>query len=435
MVHSYTASAKKKWLPNRGHFVHVHDRQKMKVGHPSRSFHLPLQTLTPPKLPIDWTKGATLSYPMNGNDQYGDCMESAACHIDNTWTGNTGTESVFDQNALIQQYLAASGGDNGLDEQTLLSSCWKPGLAGVSAATYVDVLDIDVTNSTLVQFAIQNFGAVLFMLDVPDEWLNGFNTGVVWDAPAVADQNNGHGVAWAGVDGNGNYRLLTWGTWCWITPNGVKSCDPSGFVVFSLRWFNSQGVAPNGLTYDQLATLWVQCGGNPLPPNPFVQPPSPPPAPPPAPPVPPSPPSPPPGPPSPPSPPAPPEPPPLPVSLLMQQIDQWFASVEAAVQGSPLEQEILVDLQNTVDSSLPTLLSAFEATLWSYFMGQLSVRLESTPLGRLVKNSVLERFTTALGDKAPPPGTFITFFQSLLQMAPQIISVIQSITQLFQPKQ
>src|SRR5579872_1086756 len=196
-----TATTKRVWLPHHGHFVHFHDRQKMKAGHPTRKMQLrgPIPT---PSLPIDWAK--SLSFPMDGNDQYGDCMYAAACHADNTFTGNNGQESTFDLQAIIQNYIRLSGGDNGLDEGTLISG-WKGGLANVVDAKILDALDIDPTNPQLVQTAIYLFGGVLFMLDVPDAWINSFKPGGVWDAPARADRNNGHGVWWNGVDAGGRY--------------------------------------------------------------------------------------------------------------------------------------------------------------------------------------------------------------------------------------
>lgn len=269
MTEPYTG-AKRVFIPLRKHHTHFTDRQRMKHGHPIRRFKAP--PLPAPALPIDWAK--TLDFPMDGNDQYGDCMYAAACHADGTFTGNAGTESVFDQAVLIKDYLALSGGDNGLSEGMILGE-WKNGLVSTPAANILDALDIDPTDAALVQSAIYLFGGLLFMLDVPDTWVQNFNTGAVWDAPAVADQNNGHGIWWNGVDAQGRYKLQTWGTYGWITPAGVAVCDPTAFIVFSLRWFNAAGVAPNGMTYDQLAALWVQCGGAALPPSPFVPTPTP----------------------------------------------------------------------------------------------------------------------------------------------------------------
>lgn len=398
-------------LPKRGHFAHFHDRQAMKKGRVGRSFRLP-PGLPAPTLPIDWTKNNTLTFPMDGNDQYGDCMYAAACHGDNTFTGNAGTESVFDLQTIIRDYLTLSGGDNGLDEG-MIADEWKTGLAGIKKASILDVLDIDPTNPQLVQVAIHLFGGQLFMLDVPDAWVKEFDTGVVWDAPAKADQNNGHGIWWNGVDQGGKYKFQSWGTYGWITPAGVQVCDPSAFVVFSLRWFNAQGIAPNGMTYDQLAALWVQAGGNALPPSPFAPPtPAPTPAPrptptPPSPPVPvpprPTPPAPQPQPAPPPAPrPTPPAPTPLPVPV---------ATIEQLVE------EVIADLFADLDALAGKVslvdLSAF------LLRPQLRTRL-LTMAGRAQKLPLAPK-------KALPPGSILTVIQTLIQDSPEIIADVEAI--------
>ena len=249
-------------LPKLGIDVFYQDRQLMKKGAPPRQM---LLTGSYPAihLPIDWTKNNTLSFPIDGNNVYGDCMYAAACHADNTFTGNTGAESLFNSNTIIQDYLQLSGGDNGLNEGQIVGA-WQSGLANNPSANILGVLNLDPNNAATMQAAIYFFGGVFFMLAVPDVWHNSFSTGSVWDAPATADPSNGHGVWWNGVATNGNYKLQTWGTYGWITPSGVRVCDPSCFVVFSKRWFNSQGVAPNGMTFDQLAALWEQFGGAPI---------------------------------------------------------------------------------------------------------------------------------------------------------------------------
>jgi hypothetical protein len=262
----YTATTKRVWLPKLHRFAHFKDRHAMKIGHPTRRFRL-TGSYPAVSLPIDWTKNNTLSFPVYGNDQYGDCMYAAACHGDNTFTGNIGSESSFDLNTIVQDYLQLSGGDNGLNEGQIVGA-WKQGLANNTAASIIDALELDPNDAPSMQAAIYFFGGILFMLDVPDAWYNSFTTGAIWDAPATGDASNGHGVWWNGVDNNGNYKLQTWGTYGWITPAGVADCDPTCFVVFSSRWFNPQGIAPNGLSYSQLAALWTQFGGNPLPASP-----------------------------------------------------------------------------------------------------------------------------------------------------------------------
>jgi hypothetical protein len=265
-------------LPD-GRIVTFTDRFSMRRGHTPRRMKLTLNMLQlpPVTLPVDWTKNWSLQFPIDLNDQLGDCMYAAGCHIDNAWTGNVGTESSFDLTAMKKCYEQLSGGDNGLDEGSLVQG-WQKGLCNVAAANIIDHLDIDTTNVQLMQTGIYLFGGVLFMLAVPDSWISNFNSsgGSVWDAPAKADERNGHGVALVGVDANGRYRLLTWGSFAWLTTAGLKVCDPSGFIPFSLRWFNAQGYAPNGLHYTELAPLWVAMGGDPLPPSTFPPPTQPP---------------------------------------------------------------------------------------------------------------------------------------------------------------
>jgi hypothetical protein len=249
-------------LPQLKRFASFTDRQAMKVGHPTKHLHMPPTPLPAPKLPIDWAK--TLSFPIEGNDIYGDCMLAAAEHGDNTFTGDTGKESDFDAALTVQHYLALSGGNNGLNAGQIISA-WEGGLPGVPEAKILEALDIDTTDAKLVQAAIWLFGGLFFTLDIPENWYTTFTAGGVWDAPATADSNNGHGVWWNGVNTQGNYHLQTWGTYGWITPAGVADCDPAGFVVFSTRWFDSHGKAPNGLSYNELAAYWAQMGGRTLP--------------------------------------------------------------------------------------------------------------------------------------------------------------------------
>jgi len=222
-------------------------------------------------LPLDWTKGQTLTVPILGNDSAGDCMYCAAVHTDQVFTGNVGIEATYDTNTVLQYYRKLSHGDNGLDESQITGE-WHTGLCGNPQAAILDSLDIDPTNATLCQSAIALFGHVFFMLSVPSKWIQNAAAGAVWDAPARPNPMNGHGTMWAGVDAKGRYALATWGFWLWLTPAGVSQCDPSAFVVFSKRWFNADGFAPNGLHYDQLAELWQEAGGKALPTGGFPSP-------------------------------------------------------------------------------------------------------------------------------------------------------------------
>jgi len=269
-----TGTAHKKYLKKFGRWVHFQHRDTMRKRQPHPRAILP--TVPATALPVDCTGSGTVLVPMDGNDTLGDCMEAMACHVDGIWTfgrGQSGwTESVFSLTALESQYETASGGDNGLDEPTLLTRCWAPGLAGQSAATYDDSLDVDVTNVPLTQYVIDQFFHVCMMWSVPDDFLDDFVPGGVWPFAGTPDPANGHGTpltdiggpndAVGGVSVKGFYRLVTWGGWVWVSPAFVASVDPTCFAVFSRRQFNAAGFDAHGRHVSTQAAAWVALGGN-----------------------------------------------------------------------------------------------------------------------------------------------------------------------------
>jgi hypothetical protein len=272
-----TATTQKKYLNKVGRWVHFQHRDTMRQRMPHPSARLAAAVVPATTIPVDCTGNGTVLLPMDGNDTLGDCMEAMACHVDNIWTFGRGeagwTESSFALSALESQYESASGGDNGLDEPTLLTKCWAPGLAGQAAATYDDSLDVDVTNVQLTQYLIDQFFHVCMMWSVPDDFLNGFSPGGVWAEADTPDPNNGHGTPLTDIGGpndtvggvniSGFYRLVTWGAWVWVSPAFVASVDPACFVVFSRRQFNAAGYDAHGRHVSTQAAAWVALGGNP----------------------------------------------------------------------------------------------------------------------------------------------------------------------------
>jgi|HubBroStandDraft_6_1064221.scaffolds.fasta_scaffold368480_2 hypothetical protein len=272
-------SRTEKRLPKHGGITVVfHHRDTMRARHTHSKAELPGAERAVPAtiLPIDCTGNATVSVPIDLNQSLGDCMEAMACHVDNIWTFFRGlvgyVQSFFALPAIQSQYEAASGGDNGLDEPTLLTKCWAPGLASQTQATYDDSLDVDLTNPTLVQYCIDQFFHVCMMWSVPDAFLQNFVGGGVWAVAATPDPANGHGTPLSdiaapgtivsGTDIGGFYRLFTWGSWVWVSPAFIASVDPAGWVTFSRRQFNAQGYDAHGRHVTTQAAAWVALGGN-----------------------------------------------------------------------------------------------------------------------------------------------------------------------------
>ena len=252
-----TATCKRVYLPKLGHFAHFHDRHAMKRGHPQRSFSHSGRLAD-----------ADVADRLREVARLPDVRQRPArrLHVRRrrpTPTTPSPATPASNRRSTNRRWNATTNGSAAAttaSTRARLIDGWKAGIAGVAAASILDALDIDTTDPATMRAAIYLFGGVLFMLDVPDPWCKTAD-GDFWDVPARADRNNGHGTWINGVDAAGNYHLLTWGGYRKLTPAGLKACDPSGFVVFSLRWFNASGYAPNGLHYAQLAAMWTAAGG------------------------------------------------------------------------------------------------------------------------------------------------------------------------------
>lgn len=239
-----------------GHFVYFMDREKMRGKDRAIHFKVDHEKKHAITLPIDWAKN--IDFPMDLNDQLGDCYYAAGCHTDNTYAGNTGPPSVFSLSAIRSRYLTLSGGDNGLNDSDMQAEMMNRYLADVPAAKILSWANVDPTDAMATQLAIQKYGVVLFTFCVAPNWINSSDTGTVWDASSYRNNNNGHAVIFNGVDAKGNYKLQTWGTYVWITPAAVKVCQPGAWVAFSSRWFDPKtGYAPNGSHIVELAKQWT----------------------------------------------------------------------------------------------------------------------------------------------------------------------------------
>lgn len=252
--------------PTEGHFCFFMDRKSMWGADKTVHFKLEEGKFKAVTLPIDWAK--SFSFPTYLNDQYGDCYYAAGCHADNTWTANASTKSDFLLSSIKTRYFKLSGGDNGLNDSDMQGEMLNHGL-GVTAeevkAKIVSWANVDSNDANAMQSAIQKYGLVMFTFAVANNWINNSSTGSVWDSSTFRANNNGHAVLFNGVDTAGKYKLLTWGTYVWITPAGVKVCDPGAWVAFSTRWFNSAGYAPNGTHIVDLAKQWKTDTGKTIP--------------------------------------------------------------------------------------------------------------------------------------------------------------------------
>jgi hypothetical protein len=266
---------KRVFVPHAGrHFVLV-NREQLRFKAHKRQFRIPMyahagmqRSLVPPAT-FDW--GSKNDYPVFGNDQYGDCYYAAVCHAAQTFTGNASSECTFDVNTITQRYLQIAGGDNGLDDGTIMPE-WKSGIVGPNGPRKIlDEMTVDPNDDASTALAMWAFCGLIYTCSLLDSWLSNPQPGQTWDANGRPDPNAGHAILLTAKNSKGGYDLQTWGFKPPInlTPAGLKAADPELIVAFSLDMFDRNGYAPCGQSYDQLAALWVQCGGKALPPSPF----------------------------------------------------------------------------------------------------------------------------------------------------------------------
>jgi hypothetical protein len=254
-------------------FLHRSEMKRAVMSRASLPAGIPATTL-----PIDCTGNAKVSAPMDLNDTLGICGLAMCDHKDGIRSFGQGQPGFIeinaDETALKNQYLTLSGGDNGTDEDMLVGNAggpdgapgpgaWFVGIAGNAEAIVEDHLDVDGTDIALCQYLHDWFYGVEMAWSVPDAFLQTWVSGSSWLQAMTPDPENGHFTTLADVDSTGNYRLWTWGGWCWVSPAFVASVEPQCFVTFSgVQFLKASGLDSHGRHVSDVAAAWVALGGN-----------------------------------------------------------------------------------------------------------------------------------------------------------------------------
>jgi hypothetical protein len=186
------------------------------------------QPLPQPPATVDWAKNVS-TWPMDGNDRYGDCTMAAAAHLIQSWNAETG-ESLpvpVDQQ-VVAQYLKLTGGqDTGLVESQVLKQWLSAGLWHNKIVGYAPV---NVHSLDALKQAIAFFGGVYVGIQVPDNAQDQFRAGQPWTlVPGWQQQSieGGHAVPLLGYDDQYLYAI-TWGAvqpmaWDWWSTYGDEA--------------------------------------------------------------------------------------------------------------------------------------------------------------------------------------------------------------------
>ena len=209
-------------------------------------FRLVLNTANLPALPatynVEQAVGVT-DTNMDGNDTYGDCVEAMSAHMERVFQKvQTGIEPTFPTQAIVAQYLAESGGDNGLDILSHMTFWRDTGLLldGVHRDQIDEFVTLDLANDKELLYCIFLLDGAACGLQVPQSAIDQFNNGQPWDiVPDDGGNQGGHGVAMLAFDG-AYYYCLTWGALQAMTPAFYhKYFDAAIGVVDSKdKWVN-----------------------------------------------------------------------------------------------------------------------------------------------------------------------------------------------------
>jgi hypothetical protein len=177
---------------------------------------------------VDWSKNVS-TWPMDGNDKYGDCTMAAAAHLIQSWNAETGEPlPVPSEDQVVAQYLKLSGGqDSGLVESQVLKH-WMA--AGLWRHRIVGYAPVNVHSLDLLKQAIAFFGGVYVGIQVPANAQDQFRAGHPWTLDPGWQQQpieGGHAVPLLGYDDQYLYAI-TWGAvqpmaWDWWSTYGDEA--------------------------------------------------------------------------------------------------------------------------------------------------------------------------------------------------------------------
>lgn len=194
------------------------------------------------------------SYGMLGNDQYGDCGFAGGAHEHMLWTAACGAPVTFDEQGVIQQYLAYTGGeDSGVVILDYLKYRKKHGL--IDSAGKRHTIDfyaqLEPGNVDQLEQAMYLFGAVALGFEMPNSAMTQFDKGKPWSVVSGARIEGGHYVPGIGKHESKNFEIVTWGKQQIVTPGFYKKYNDEAWVLICLDYLKG-GKTPEGF---DLATL------------------------------------------------------------------------------------------------------------------------------------------------------------------------------------
>jgi hypothetical protein len=161
-------------------------------------------------------KDPTKLFPMDGNDNLGDCTIAALAHAVTLYHGLVGHQApIMAEKQIIKLYMKLTGGlDSGLNELDVLNYWRQKQVGGDKIMAFAK---LDYRDHTHVKQAISLFGGVYLGFQVQANCETDFRARKTWTPGKLT--NDGHAVFVVGYDKE-TVTVLTWGntqqgTWKW----------------------------------------------------------------------------------------------------------------------------------------------------------------------------------------------------------------------------
>jgi hypothetical protein len=180
------------------------------LPHPPPSFDALTKVYTNLKI-----SDPSILFPMDGNDEYGDCTIAGLAHADTIYEGMIGRKKILTTKEVVKLYRHLTGGeDSGLNELDVLNYWQSNNVNGDKIMAFAST---NHRNHLHVQQAMVLFGGVYLGFQVQENCMQDFNDGKVWTPGNLLQE--GHAVYAVAYDTN-TVTVLTWGTiqkgtWAW----------------------------------------------------------------------------------------------------------------------------------------------------------------------------------------------------------------------------
>ena len=248
------------------------------------SGHVP-PAYTPPATLDRYSAIPAASLGMDGNDNVGDCtcadvdheVKSVEVAAGNPEVASTAAEVLAAYSAITGYSPDDPNSDQGAEIQTVREYWQKNGFRlGGQVHKILLFAELDVRDGDLVEWALDQFGALGIGVNLSNSAMGQFNSGEPWDVVANdGGIDGGHAVALVGYD-ESYWYVITWGAVQKVTPAWFAKYVEEAWASLTADFVNAHsGDDPLGGTLYDLGQQFAAVTGKPNP----VPPPSPAPAP------------------------------------------------------------------------------------------------------------------------------------------------------------